>query len=75
MNGIEKKTDHASKTFSPLFDRTFTFEFPDLKISELELMKINFFIYSKFFDNNPLEFLNKEVGRYEIGNSNFPVIN
>ena len=71
---MKKKTDHASKTFSPLWDKTFTFEFPDMKISELELMKINFYVYSKFFDNNPLEFLNSEVGRYEIGNFNFRFI-
>ena len=55
------------KTLSPLWDKTFTFEFEDLKTSELETMKINIVVYSKYFNNNFLDFINTEVGRYEIG--------
>jgi hypothetical protein len=68
--GKKKKTEHAMKTFSPLWDKTFTFEFPDLKASELETIKIEITVFSKRFDNNPLDFLNIEVGRYEIGKLN-----
>lgn len=55
------------KTFSPLWDKTFTFEFAGLKASELETINIEIRVFSKRFDNNPFEFLNIEIGRYEIG--------
>lgn len=62
-----KKTQHAAKTFSPLWDKIFIFEFPNLKASELETIKIEIKVFSKWFDSNMVDFLNEEIGRYEIG--------
>lgn len=55
-----KKTKHRKKTLSPLFDRSFNFEFQNLKKSQLESMKITIVIKDKGF------LIDNHLGGYEI---------
>lgn len=61
VHGVDKRTQRKKKTLSPVWDRTFNFEFHGMKRSELEQAKVELLV----IDHN-LILPNKIIGAYSI---------